>query len=72
MLDGVFNHCGAKFAPWQDVVKKGPDSKYYDWFMIREWPFRFDEGAARSRQYYSFAFYDEMPKLNTNNPRVRE
>lgn len=72
MLDGVFNHCGAKFAPWQDVVAKGPESEYYDWFMIREWPFKFEEGAARSRQYYSFAFYDEMPKLNTNNPKVRE
>lgn len=72
MLDGVFNHCGAGFAPWQDVVKKGPESEYYDWFMIREWPFDFEKGAAKNKQYYSFAFYDNMPKLNTNNPKVRE
>ena len=23
MLDGVFNHCGYYFAPWQDVLAKG-------------------------------------------------
>ena len=36
MLDGVFNHCGYYFAPWQDVLAKGTDSEYYDWFMINE------------------------------------
>lgn len=72
MLDGVFNHCGAYFKPWQEVVEKGPESEYYDWFMIREWPFDFEKGAAKAKQYYSFAFYDNMPKLNTNHPKVRE
>ncbi|BBF43961.1 neopullulanase [Lachnospiraceae bacterium KM106-2] len=72
MLDGVFNHCGRKFAPWMDVVEKGPESKYYDWFMIHEWPFRKDGKAAKSGQYYTFAFIDNMPKLNTNNPAVIE
>lgn len=72
MLDGVFNHCGKYFKPWQDVVEKGPDSEYYDWFMVLEWPFDFSKGAAREKQYYSFAFYDNMPKLNTNNRAVRE
>lgn len=72
MLDGVFNHSGAEFAPWKDVVEKGPASEYYDWFMIREWPFDFENGAARNKQYYSFAFFDRMPKLNTNNPKVRD
>lgn len=72
MLDGVFNHCGYHFAQWQDVIKNGPESKYYDWFMVNQWPFDFSKGAAKSKQYYSFAFYDDMPKLNTNNPQVRE
>lgn len=72
MLDGVFNHCGEEFAPWRDVVEKGPASEYYDWFMVCEWPFGPEKGAARSRKYYSFAFDDDMPKLNTNNPQVRE
>lgn len=72
MLDGVFNHCGKFFEPWQDVEKRGPESPYYDWFMINEWPFNHENGAARCKQYYSFAFYDDMPKLNTNNPEVRK
>lgn len=72
MLDGVFNHCGYYFAPWQDVMQKGPGSEYIDWFMINEWPFVKDGSAARKKQYYTFAFYDWMPKLNTNNPKVRK
>lgn len=72
MVDGVFNHCGSQFAPWQDVCRKGPESEYYDWFMINDWPFDQNGNAAQAGQYYSFAFYDSMPKLNTNNPRVRE
>lgn len=72
MLDGVFNHCGCYFPMWQEVKEKGPNSSYYDWFMINEWPFDPNGGCARKKQYYSFAFYDEMPKLNTNNPKVRE
>lgn len=72
MLDGVFNHCGWMFQPWQDVVEKGPESEYFDWFMVNEWPFRRNEHNTRKGRYYSFAFADFMPKLNTNNPKVIE
>lgn len=70
MLDGVFNHCGEKFRPWQDVIKKGPESEYYDWFMVNEWPFKENEHNTKKGRYYSFAFADNMPKLNTNNQKV--
>ena len=72
MLDGVFNHSGYYFAPWQDVLAKGPESEYYDWFMINEWPFDENGQAAKKKQYYTFAFFDSMPKINTNNPKVRK
>ncbi len=72
MLDGVFNHCGFYFPKWQDVLEKGPKSEYYDWFMINEWPFDRKGKAARKKQIYTFAFFDGMPKLNTNNPKVRK
>lgn len=72
MLDGVFNHCGYYFGPWQDVLEKGPDSEYFDWFMINEWPLDKDGQAAKKKQLYTFAFYDYMPKLNTSNPLVRK
>lgn len=72
MLDGVFNHCGYYFKQWQEVIEKGPESEYYDWFMINEWPFDKAGGCAKKKQYYAFAFFDNMPKLNTNNPEVRK
>lgn len=70
MLDGVFNHCGKEFKPWQDVIQKGPESEYYDWFMVNEWPFKENEHNTKKKRYFSFAFADNMPKLNTNNPKV--
>lgn len=70
MLDGVFNHCGRYFKPWQDVLEKGPDSEYFDWFMINRWPFDQMCQDTHSGDFYSFAFNANMPKLNTNNEKV--
>jgi len=70
MLDGVFNHCGNQFAPWVDVLEKGPDSKYFNWFMINKWPFNKEDHNTKDGSFYSFAFTSRMPKLNTNNPEV--
>lgn len=72
MLDGVFNHSGKDFAPWQDVCKKGPESEYFDWFFVNKWPFDENTWNAKNGDYYTFAFADNMPKLNTNNPKVQE
>lgn len=70
MCDGVFNHSGSKFAPWLDVLAKGKESKYFDWFMINTWPLASDMKNTKDGSYYSFAFVKDMPKLNTNNPEV--
>lgn len=72
MLDAVFNHCGTKFAPWQEVLEKGPDSEYYSWFFINEWPFDRESHDTRDGKFYSFAFSSGMPKLNTNLEEVSE
>lgn len=72
MLDGVFNHSGEQFAPWQDVRQKGPESEYFDWFFINKWPYDSAAWNAKNGDYYTFAFFDNMPKLNTNNPAVQE
>lgn len=71
MLDGVFNHAGALCDKWQDVVKKGPKSAYYDWFMVNEWPFDPNSWNAKAGRYFTFAFHDKMPKFNTNNEAVK-
>ncbi len=70
MLDCVFNHTGVDMQMWQDILKNGKESLYADWYMINEWPLQ-SEGNTRDGRYYSFAFAEMMPKLNTNNPEVR-
>lgn len=72
MIDGVFNHSGRFFAPWQDVLKNGPRSKYWGWFMVNKWPFDQRETDTMDGKFYSFAFGTNMPKLNSNNPEVIE
>lgn len=76
MLDGVFNHSGWMFDKWQDVWEKREKSVYKDWFMINDFDFiepgyGLGKGNAGVGKFYSFAFVDWMPKLNTNNPELR-
>ena len=70
MMDAVFNHCGTEFEPWQDVVKNGPDSPYWDWFFVYQWPLPEGYKNTEDGRFYTFAFTPFMPKLNTNNPEV--
>lgn len=65
LLDGVFNHCSSRHPLFQDVVKNGRKSPYYDWFFI-------DGDAPDERQgnYSMFASVKYMPRLNTGNPAV--
>lgn len=77
MLDGVFNHSGWMFDKWQDVWEKKEKSEYKDWFMINDFNFvepgyGFGKGNAGTGKFFSFAFVDFMPKLNTNNPDCRK
>lgn len=61
VLDAVFNHCSDQLSQFQDVLKKGRNSKYYDWFIItREDPL----------EYEMFGACAYMPKFNTSNPEV--
>lgn len=66
VLDGVFNHCGEGFAPFQDVLEKGPESTYLDWFDIYDFPITtepYPNYATCGGAYY-------LPRLNTRNPEV--
>ncbi|WP_375088210.1 glycoside hydrolase family 13 protein [Peribacillus sp. RS7] len=68
MLDAVFNHSGYYFPPFQDLLEKGEDSKYKDWFHPHSFPLK---GGERPN-YETFGFFESMPKLNTANPEVKE
>ena len=70
MVDAVFNHCGRRFAPWLDVLKYKEKSAYADWFMVQDWEGLEKQEDTRDGRFYSFAFADWMPKLNTNNEEV--
>ncbi len=67
LLDGVFNHTGIHFAPFQDAFEKGKQSMYYDWFF-----FTADKPMITHHDYECVGAYKYMPKLNTANPEVRE
>ncbi|MEC0368360.1 alpha-glycosidase [Paenibacillus chibensis] len=69
LLDAVFNHSGRTFAPFVDLQKNGENSRYKDWFYIREYPIAVKDGIPT---YDTFAFEPLMPKLNTDNPEVKE
>ncbi|MCA0971490.1 glycoside hydrolase family 13 protein [Halobacillus litoralis] len=67
MLDAVFNHSGYYFEPFQDVLEKGSESKYFTWFHMWEQDVKTDPQP----NYDAFAFVPDMPKLNTEHPEVK-
>ena len=66
ILDGVFNHCGPDFFAFKDVLEKGENSRYVDWF----YKLRFPIERYPYPNYEAFAYVSDMPKLNTGNPEV--
>lgn len=70
ILDGVFNHTGTKFLPFKDIMEKGKESKYWDWYYIKDFPLVMN--MKEKPNFHSFAYYYGMPKLNTANPEVRD
>lgn len=68
VLDIVLNHCGYQFFQFQDVVLRGRESEYYDWFYINQLPVSKEEV-----NYETFANNVwRMPKLRTANPEVKQ
>lgn len=78
LLDGVFNHSSVWFAPFLDVLERGEESPYQDWFHIDSFPVRRFEReqyedyrkapAEEEINYRVFSAAASMPKLNTVNP----
>ena len=65
VLDAVFNHCSDRFPAFQDVVKRGKASPYFDWFLVHG-----DKIEGENYEYFGVCSY--MPKLNTSNREVRK
>jgi cyclomaltodextrinase / maltogenic alpha-amylase / neopullulanase len=72
VLDGVFNHCGRGFWPFHHLLENGGNSPYADWFTVLEYPLH---PYPEPRQHHNYATWwsvESMPKLNTDNPGVRD
>ena len=66
ILDGVFNHVGIHFPPFQDLLENGEASRYRDWFYPKRYPIGIDAAC-----YECVGDYPYMPRLNGANPEVR-
>lgn len=67
VLDAVFNHCSDRMMQFQDVLEKGKNSKYFDWFIIHG-----DAVNQKRDNYEMFATCNYMPKFNTSNEEVQK
>lgn len=66
VIDGVFNHSGYSFEPFQDVLEKGEASQYADWFEVERFPL-FHGSRTKYPSYDTFGHHGNMPKLKTRN-----
>jgi cyclomaltodextrinase / maltogenic alpha-amylase / neopullulanase len=69
LLDAVFNHSGDTFFAFKDVLERGENSPYKDWFYINSYPVT----QTPSPSYETFGKAEiYMPKLNMNHPDVAD
>ena len=71
IVDGVFNHVSWHHFSFQDVLKNGKASPYYDWFYDLPDPLTLPQ-AHEAPAYTCFAYVANMPKTNTACPSLRE
>ena len=68
ILDGVFNHAGRGFGPFQDVLQKRWDSPYKDWFYLN---FDGNDGYNDGLWYEGWEGNYDLVKLNLDNENVK-
>ena len=71
VLDGVFNHVGRCFLPFNDLIENGSASVWVDWFHVLQWPIR-PYSSECEPGYACWNNLPALPQLNHNNPYVRE
>jgi glycosidase len=67
VLDGVFNHTGTSHAFFQDAVKRGAKSPYWNWYHFDGYPVV----MSPKPNYEAWWGFAELPKLQVaKNPAV--
>ena len=72
VLDGVFNHVGRGFYHFNHILEMGEESPFIDWFHIHGFPLRAYDQREGPAQYEAWWGMPALPKLDTQNPEVRE
>ncbi|HUQ78344.1 MAG TPA: alpha-amylase family glycosyl hydrolase [Patescibacteria group bacterium] len=83
LLDGVFNHSGRGFFPFQHVLESGTASPYRDWFYLdrdvragRRWIDAYPPGDRAGHHdragFRAWWNIPSLPKLRVEHPPVRE
>lgn len=67
ILDAVFNHASNDAKEFLDVVKKGKNSKYFNYFIIHG-----DKVSVDKPNYEMFSNCVDMPKWNNSNIEVQD
>ncbi len=71
VLDGVFNHASRGFFQFNHILECGEQSPYLDWFTVKGFPLNAYDHTEKLN-YEAWVGLPALPKLNTNNPQVRE
>jgi glycosidase len=69
VLDGVFNHVGRDFWAFRDVIQRGEQSPYRDWFQNLNFNGRSPYNDPFT--YEGWAGHASLVKLNLNHPDVK-
>ncbi|MFQ5821294.1 MAG: alpha-amylase family glycosyl hydrolase [Candidatus Heimdallarchaeota archaeon] len=67
ILDAVFNHAGVGSWAFQDVIERGENSPYVNWFYIEDLPVT----RKPTPNYSTYKKAPYLAKLNVHNPEVR-
>jgi len=68
ILDISQNHCGREFFAFQDVVEKGANSPYRNWYHFDGFPV----AGPENPNYRCWWGFGTLPEFNHDNPEVRE
>ncbi len=78
IIDGVFNHTGRDFFAFRDVLAKGQESRYRDWYAVEAWDNpETPENEFRYRGWYGHMSLPEFKDVTergteTLHPHVRQ
>jgi cyclomaltodextrinase len=66
IIDGVFNHTGDTFWAFRDVLRRGAESRFKDWYYLHGFPVV----QGQNPNYECWWNFGSLPKLNYQNPEV--